>query len=106
MGRFANARDEVNNALQGSTRGKGAFAGALNGRAVRKRIAERDAEFDDVGASLQPVPEHIRREASSDGSPAVRNATIPSSPDARSSAKRREIRVELCGAAVICFAKD
>src|SRR5580692_756104 len=39
--------------------------------------------------------------ASSDGSPAVMKATMPSSPAARSSAKRFEMRVEFWAALVI-----
>src|SRR6516162_3039789 len=42
--------------------------------------------------------------ASSEGSPAVMYATMPSSPSSRSSAKRLEIRVELARALVMVFA--
>src|SRR5260370_17663009 len=41
--------------------------------------------------------------ASSDGSPAVIYATMPSSPETRSSAKRLEMRVELDGPTGIGF---
>src|SRR6266478_2838239 len=41
--------------------------------------------------------------ASSDGSPAVMYATMPSTPELRSSANRLEIRVELEGAAIMDF---
>src|SRR5580693_5434886 len=44
--------------------------------------------------------------ASNDGSPAVMYATMPSSPDSRSSAKRLELRVELEAATVIIFRQE
>src|SRR5258708_36556952 len=45
------------------------------------------------------------RVASKEGSPAVIYATMPSSPEARSSAKRLEIRVKLGEAAAIACGK-
>ena len=49
---FADFTDEIEDFGEGGTGFKGAFGGALDGGAIGEGVAERDAEFDDVGASF------------------------------------------------------
>jgi hypothetical protein len=49
---FADATNEIDYTSERSARFQGAFGGALNGGAIGERIAEGDAELDDVGAGF------------------------------------------------------
>src|SRR6266568_8267559 len=57
--RLADAADEIEDAGKRGARFQGAFGSALDGRAVGERIAERDAEFDDVGASFRKFQDKL-----------------------------------------------
>ncbi len=52
MARLADAANEFKHAGERSARLKSAFRGALDGGAVGERVAEGNAEFDDVGAGF------------------------------------------------------
>ena len=49
---FADFANEIDHLGEGRVRFEGALGGALDCGAVGERIAERDAEFDDIGAGF------------------------------------------------------
>src|SRR6202008_4611085 len=49
----ADLADELEHAVQRGARFEGAFGGALDGWAVGERIAERNAEVDDIGTAFR-----------------------------------------------------
>src|SRR6266568_3944285 len=57
--RLADAADEIEDAGKRGARFQGTFGGALDGGAVGERIAERDTEFDDVGASFRKFQDKL-----------------------------------------------
>ena len=50
--RLADAVDEIEDACESRAGFQSALRGALDGGPIRKRVAEGDAEFDDVGTGF------------------------------------------------------
>src|ERR1700730_13573965 len=61
LGGCADATNEIDYAGERGAGFEGALGGALNGGAVGERIAEGDAEFDDVGAGFGKCEDELQR---------------------------------------------